>query len=296
MPISEDQLKIWAKLGPTAQFTATYETLRACLNDSSSPYYAKDFSIFLQGSYKNNTNIYGDSDVDVVIRLNQTFIADLSGLSEEDTKLWNAARSDAEYTPNQFKKDVTGWLVKKYGSAVQPGAKAIYIEGSNNRRNADILVCCQHRRYSRFKSWNDQLYQEGISFFNSKGERIDNFPIQHSENCTKKHQDSKSWFKHTARVYKNLRNAMIQKNLIDRDLAPSYFIEGLLWNVPLECFGGTEQQNFTNTLNWLWKADRSKFVCANNLYYLFNPPSLVTWRAEKCEQFLSKAIDYWNDN
>ena len=64
---------------------------------------------------------------------------------------------------------------------------------------------------------------------------------------------------------------------------------------PLDRFGGTEQQNFRDTLEWLWKADRSKFSCANDLYYLFHPTSPVTWRAEKCEKFLSKAIDYWND-
>jgi len=294
MTISEDQLKTWAKQGPTAQFTSTYETLKTYLNDSISPYYPQDFSIFLQGSYKNDTNVYGDSDVDVVIRLNQTFYTDLSNLPEEDKELWNASRSDADYTLDQFKKDVTGWLLKKFGSDVQPGTKAIYIEGNGNRRNADVLVCCKHRRYTRFKNWNDQNYQEGISFFNSNGVRIDNFPVQHSENCTWKHQDSKNWFKHTARIYKNLRNTMIEKKLIEDGLAPSYFIEGLLWNVPLDRFGGTEQQNFLDTLNWLWKADRSKFVCANDLYYLFHPTSLVTWRAEKCEKFLSKAIDYWN--
>lgn len=292
--ISEDQLKIWAKQGPTAQFTATYDALKTYLNDSSSPYHSKDFSIFLQGSYKNDTNVYGDSDVDVVIRLKQAYYEDLSYLPEEEKQLWKAARSDAEYTLDQFKKDVTGWLVKKHGSDVQPGTKAIYIKGNGNRRNADVLVCCQHHRFTRFKSWSDQNFHEGISFFNSSGVRIDNFPVQHSDNCTKKHQDSKSWFKSTARIYKNLRNTMIEKKLIDDDLAPSYFIEGLLWNVPLDRFGGTEQQNFLDTLHWLRNADRSKFLCANELYYLFHPTSPVTWRAEKCEKFLSKAIDYWN--
>ena len=54
MTISEDQLETWAKQGPTAQFTATYDALKNCLNDSSSPYYPKDFSVFLQGSDDDN--------------------------------------------------------------------------------------------------------------------------------------------------------------------------------------------------------------------------------------------------
>jgi hypothetical protein len=294
MTISEDQLKTWAKQGPTAQFTATYDTLKSCLNDSNSPYYPKDFSIFLQGSYKNDSNVYGDSDVDVVIRLNQTYYSDVSGLSDAEKSAYNSARSDATYTLDQFKADVTAWLVKKYGTDVQPGTKAIYIMGNANRRNADVLVCCKHRRYTSYSSTSGGTYHEGISFFNSSGTRINNFPVQHSDNCTTKHQNTNSWFKPTVRIYKNLRNAMIDKKHIVSHLAPSYFLEGLLSNVPNNQFGGTEQQNFRDTLDWLWKADRSKFTCANDLYYLFNATSPVTWRSEKCDTFLSKAIGCWN--
>lgn len=294
MPISEAQLETWAKQGPTAQFTATYDTLQAVLNDSNAPYYPKDYTIFLQGSYKNDTNVYGDSDVDVVMRLNQTFYTDLDQLSEEDKKLWNASRSDADYSLSQFKTDVLSWLTKKYGSDVTSGSKAIFVRGNDSRRDADVLVCAKLRRYHRFKSWEDQSYTEGICFFRSDGTRIDNFPTQHSDNCTQKQKDTNDWFKRTVRVYKNLRNTMIQKNLIEDGLAPSYFLEGLLYNAPAAQFGGTAQQNFTDTLDWLNKADRSKFVCANEQYYLFHATSAVTWRAEKCAKFLDAAIDYWN--
>jgi hypothetical protein len=295
MAISESQLETWSKQGPTSEFTSTYDTLKLALNDTSAPYCTKDYSIFLQGSYKNDTNVYGDSDVDVIIRLNQTFFTDLGELSDEDKKLWNTARSDAGYTLQQFKTDVTGWLTEKYGNDVQPGTKAIFIKGNGSRRDADVLVCAKLRRCYRFKSWDDQSYAEGIRFVRSDGTRIDNFSTKHSDNCTKKHQDTKNWFKRTVRIYKNLRNTLIEKKKITDGLAPSYFLEGLLWNVPEIKFGGTEQQNFRDTLDWLNKADRSKFACANDLHYLFHPTSPVTWRAENCEKFLSAAIDYWNN-
>lgn len=269
--------------------------MKTYLNDSSSPYYLRDFNIFLQGSYKNDTNVYGDSDVDVVIRLNETHYADISNLTDAEKVNYNAGRSAATYSLSQFKTDVTGWLVKKYGSDVDPGKKAIYIKGNANRRNADILVCCKHRRYITYPTTDNPTYHEGITFFNSSGTQINNFPARHSDNCTTKHQNTKGWFKPTARIYKNLRNSMIDKNMIVADLAPSYFLEGLLSNVPADRFGGTEHQNFRDTLDWLWKADRSKFTCANGLYYLCHPTSPVTWRTEKCDTFLSKAIDYWND-
>jgi hypothetical protein len=294
MAISESQLETWGKQGPTAQFTATYDTLRGVLDDRNSPYHGHDYTIFLQGSYKNDTNVYGDSDVDVVIRLNEVFFTDLRELSEEDKQVYSAARSDASYTLQQFKGEVLQWLTANYAKEVQPGTKAIFIKGSGSRRNADVLVCAKLRRFYRFKSWSDQNYDEGIAFFRSDGTRIDNFPAQHSDNCTKKHQDTNRMFKHTVRVYKNLRNTMIEKGLFSDGVAPSYFIEGLLYNVPAAKFGGTEQQNFKDTLDWLNATDRSAFMCANGIYYLCHPTSPVTWRAENCSKFLAAATDYWN--
>src|SRR3984893_12810479 len=134
MAISEAQLETWAKQGPTPQFTATYDTLSAVLNNSSSPYYLKDFKVFLQGSYKNDTNVYGDSDVDVIIRLDEIFYTDLDQLPAEDKAIYNAQRSPGGYTLDEFKSSVFSWLKKKYGNDVKPGTKAIYVKGNGSRR------------------------------------------------------------------------------------------------------------------------------------------------------------------
>ena len=131
------------------------------MNDSNSPYYPKSFTIFLQGSYKNDTNVYADSDVDVIIRLDEVFYTGLDKLAVEDTKLYETARSDATYSLAKFKADVVAWLTRKYGSDVKPGTKAIFIKGSGSRRDADVLVCAKLRRYYRFKNWDDQRYVEG---------------------------------------------------------------------------------------------------------------------------------------
>jgi hypothetical protein len=39
--------------------------------------------------------------------------------------------------------------------------------------------------------------------------------------------------------------------------------------------------------------DRSKFVCANEQYYLLHADSPVTWRADKCDAFLKAAVELW---
>ena len=103
MTISEAQLETWSRQGATAQFTSTYETLRTVLNDSNSPYYLKSFEIFLQGSYKNSTNVYGDSDVDVVIRLNSIFYSDLNLLDATEKARHEAQRSPGTYTLAEFR-------------------------------------------------------------------------------------------------------------------------------------------------------------------------------------------------
>lgn len=296
MPISEAQLDTWAKQGATGQFTATYETLRTHLTSTQAPYASREFTIFLQGSYKNDTNIYADSDVDIVVRLDQTFYSDLQFLPTEDHAAYNSGRSDAAYSLNQFKADVMAWLQQRYGDDVKPGKKAILVKGNGTRRDADVLVCAILRRFHRYKSAQDQKYTDGICFFLPDGTRIDNFPIQHHDNCTTKHQGTRQWFKPTVRVYKNLRNAMIEKGHIADDLAPSYFVEGLLYNCDAGRFGGTSQQNFKDTLDWLYAADRSKFVCANEMFFLCHPSSPVTWRAEKCSEFLTRALEYWNSS
>ena len=279
MAIPEAQLETSSHQGSVKQSRDTYATIKSALEANDAPYAGKDYASFLQGSYGNDTNIYADSDVDIVIRL---YFTDLSELPQDEKHAYNRARSPAEYTLADFNGDVFAQLKKKFGSDVTQGSKAIYIKANGNRRNADVLPAAQLRRYYRFKSFADQSYAEGICFFAKDGTRIENFPKQHSENCTTKHQGTRQWFKPTVRIYKNLRNRMIDEGLIDEGLAPSYYLEGLLYNVPADRFGGTQVQNFTDTLNWLLAADRSDFVCANELFYLLREGSPVTWRAGSC--------------
>ena len=59
-----------------------------------------------------------------------------------------------------------------------------------------------------------------------------NYPKQHSDNLTQKHQETGQWLKPTIRIFKNMRTRMWQIGIIGDGVAPSYYIEGLLYNVP----------------------------------------------------------------
>ena len=256
MAIPESQLVTWSHQGPIPQSSTTYNTIKNALEAAGNPYAGKKYKVFLQGSYGNDTNIYAESDVDIVIKLNDCFCHDLNELPSDQKDAFKAAHSNATYTHVDFKKDVLSVLEAKYGDDVDPGDKAINIAANGSRRKADVIAAIEYRRYHKFLNTSNQVYDEGICFFNGVGECIANYPKQHSENCTAKHQATNEWFKPMVRVLKNLRGKLIEDKMIKAGVAPSYYIEGL-HNRP-----GEVRKSYTilvNCINWIL-TDRSKLV------------------------------------
>ncbi|UDL90698.1 nucleotidyltransferase [Mesorhizobium sp. PAMC28654] len=297
MPINEAQLVTWSAQGSVQQSAATYQTVRGVLNDAQSPYYPKSFDIFLQGSYGNDTNIYADSDVDVVIRLDSIFYTDTSGLSGQEKSNYESNRSSAEYSLAKFKEEVGAWLVAKFGSGVKPGNKAIFVPGNgSSRRDADVLPCAEHRYYTSYPAAGSPTFLEGVVFWAKDGTKIVNYPKQHSENCTTKHQATNGYFKPTVRIFKNMRNRMIENGLLKEGLAPSYYLEGLLWNVPYNYYGSSFQQTVTNCINFINASDTSQFHCANGIHWLLRDGYQVCWSPANFTTFMAALQGFWNDN
>ena len=79
MAISEAQLETWSRQGAAAVGSRdTYATIKRALEIPGAGYSDKGYKVFLQGSYGNDTNIWAESDVDIVIRLDATFFYDTS--------------------------------------------------------------------------------------------------------------------------------------------------------------------------------------------------------------------------
>ena len=295
MPIPESQLETWSHQGSITQSSSTYKTIKSALEDRTAPYTGKNIKVFLQGSYGNDTNIYAESDVDVVIRLDSCFYSDVAHLPEEEKAAYGRAFSDATYTLTTFKRDVLVVLNAQYGSAVYAGAKAIAIDANGSRRKADVIVSCPYRRYSRFRSHSDSTYTEGICFFNSHGDRIVNYPQQHSTNMTMKHKASSEWLKPMVRVLKNMRSRLVEDRMIKAGIAPSYYLEGLLYNVPNAMFAGSYKQSVINVLNWyLRNAKKDDLVCANEQYYLLRDGNHTCWEPANCDAFINACVKQWN--
>lgn len=293
MAHSESQLETWSHQGSKTQSAETYETIKRTLEDRNAPFASRSFEIFLQGSYGNDTNIYSDSDVDIVICLTSVYYTDLTNLDTSQRSLYDSLFTPASYSWRQFREEVLGWLKEKFGKAVVDGNKAIFIPRSGSRRDADVLVCAEHRRYASYRVAYSNDYHTGVVFWDKRGTEIVNFPKQHRENCTDKHQNTNFGFKPNVRVLKNYRNFMIESGRLIDGVAPSYFLEGLLWNMPLSLFEWTHQGTISNFVDWIGTTDPSQLTCANGLHWLVRDGRPNSWPAADFWSYVTAVRSDW---
>lgn len=293
--IPESQLDTWSHQGSITQSKETYKAIKEALTASGTPYASKEFEVFLQGSYRNDTNVWAESDVDIVICLQDSWRRDLTELAEPEITAYNNWVVSVSYGHADFKQDVLSVLTDRFKGDVTPGNKALTIAPRGNRRKADVLVAIQFRRYLHFNSSADQSFVDGLYFIDGPGQQIVNYPKRHSQNLTAKHQATNSWFKPTVRILKNLRWKLVDDGILAANTAPSYFLEGLLWNVPKSKFNTSYQHCLYNALEWIQNtAVKGNLLCANEQYFLLREGPNECWSPAQCEAFLAAAIELWD--
>ena len=92
-----------------------------------------------------------------------------------------------------------------------------------------------------------------------------------------------------------MRNRMIDDRYLSGGVAPSYFLEGMLWNVPREKFVQSYVGSFVNTFNWLVETHKTKLSCANDLHWLVRDNLDVCWSTANFDAYLATAERYWNE-
>lgn len=298
MTIPNEQLLAWANQGAIVLSKQTHESIRFALSSDKSLVKNKNYEIYLQGSYKNSTNIRGDSDVDVVVEMMSAFSPDISNLSpQEKENYYQAYPNIASYGWRNFKADVLESLKAYYGdNAVIEGNKSLKIQSSSGRLSADIIPCIQHRKFTSFVDLTNNHYIDGIKFYTKDtNSPVVNYPKLHYEKGVEKNSDSRTngWFKPSVRMIKNVRNKMIEQGLIRVGTAPSYFIENLLYNVPDNCFGGSYEKTYYNSVDWLLTADLKVLRCQNQQSYLFGNGS-TCWDIDGAKELIEGLKNIWN--
>lgn len=88
---------------------------------------------------------------------------------------------------------------------------------------------------------------------------------------------------------------MVAKGLLADGVAPSYFVEGMLYNVPNDKFVGTYQQSWINCFNHIVTTDRDKLVCANHMHWLVRDTSPTSWPVAKFDIFTAALKRCWEN-
>ncbi len=304
MPILESQLTTWSHQGAVTTAKLTNASVRYALERDTSPLKTKlssnSVEVYLQGSYKNDTNIRSDSDVDVVVQLNSVWGRDLSALPQEQVDHYLRTHSTATYQWEHFRADVLKALRAHYGAAaVKQGNKAIKIVGASGRLPADVVPAVQFRNYVYFfgPGPSAQLYHEGVRFHSAfDGRQIVNYPKLHYDNGVLKHspQRTNGWYKPVVRIFKNMRTCLVDQGRLTRDVAPSYYLECLLYNVPDGLFGTTYEASVLAILTYLQRTDPTAYVCQNEQLLLFgNQPE--QWNTNHANQAFGAIVDLWNN-
>jgi len=287
MPIPESQLETWSHQGAVTTAKQTHESIRVALKAYDWPKEVR-YEVYLQGSYKNDTNIRGDSDVDVVVQLNSTFFENLP----VNLKRQFGFR-DASYRWEEFRSDVLTALRNHYGPGrVREGRKSLKVQ--TPYLPADVVVSVQYHKYPEPPRSKDN-FVEGMAFWvRSEGRWVINYPKIHYENGVKKNEKTNKRYKPTVRMFKNARTYLVDRGVIPPDLAPSYFLECLLYNVPNDKFGPNLQSTFREVIVWLQKTDFGRFVCQNEQLLLFGS-SPEQWSEDSADRFLEAMVTLWND-
>lgn len=145
MAISENQLNTWANQGSAVNSANTYQIIKNSI-DRVNWKSDLNYRVYLQGSYRNSTNIYGNSDVDIVVELTSTFSSDRSNLDQVGLEVWDSLPK-AKYTLPKFKETIMDQLKSDYGAQnLHVGNKAIRVDGIGSRLEADVVICNSYRR------------------------------------------------------------------------------------------------------------------------------------------------------
>jgi predicted nucleotidyltransferase len=300
MAIPENQLSTWSNQGATKTSQLTYNSIKTCVDNISWNSDIK-YKIYLQGSYKNYTNIRANSDIDVVVEFSSVFYSNRNELTTEESEDFNETYDDGKYSLNDFRVALIESLNEYYDKKnIDIGDKAIRIDGFNGRLDADIVCCVTYRNYQSFKKTKTTDYIEGITFFDSESnDQIINFPNKHYKNGATKNSNSNTNFKSTVRIIKNIKSKLIESNQITKEECPSYYIECLSYNVPDKAFKETNYASIVFNVLKFWedsiKNDNlENFVCQNEIIDLFGP-SDQQWSTINAKKFINRSITFWNN-
>ena len=231
MKYSEITLKSWCQPASASEDQRINHSINMIRDAIHSSFSLKnlDIEVFVQGSYGNNTNVRSSSDVDVCIMLKNTFFSEFpDGLTNSD---YGFTSPSISY--NQYKQYVLEALIQKFGpQSITLGNKSIKIRSNTYHVETDAVVAFMLKDFRSINSRIASNYIEGIEFISNDGHYVKNFPKEHIANGREKNIATNHQYKNLVRIFKHIRNDMVDCHKINGDIISSFLVECLIWNVP----------------------------------------------------------------
>jgi hypothetical protein len=292
MSVSQWQLDQWSQ-PPNERNEEKCQRTVERIKRVISNHFGSSVELYLQGSYRNRTNVKTDSDVDIVAEHTDYFFHDISALSQEDQARYNQNRTPASYKFEQFKTDMHNLLIREFGgSSVQRKNKCIYVLKDAYRVNADVVPCYSFKRFYTYKD----VEAQGIALLSDDGKLINNFPKQHYENGAQKNIRTDGKYKSVVRAIKVARNQLCDAGRIGDDAMSSFLLECLVWNVSdSQLSQPTVYQSAREAIKQIWN-DMQNSSRASNYAEVSNLRWLL--RGAEASQDMAKAKSFmeivWN--
>ena len=257
--------------------------------------------VYAKGSYRNNTNVRRDSDVDVAVEytgINFPTYAESADPAHIDGALgltpYDGPLTDATGSTNMslLKNAVGEALTGAFGSStVTRHNKVFTVRESSRSLAADVIPCASHVHY-----WSATSSATGIRLLPDRPtwHRIDNYPQQHYTNGVAKNDETHRRFKRVVRILKTLENRMVEDGASPP--VPGYLVECLVYGAPGRCFSGyTWASRVREVLAHIW-TDTESAECAsrwlevNGVKLLFHPAQ--KWTRHSARDFVHAAWQY----
>ena len=271
MPIPENQLKIWAQPGTVKGAKNTHAAIRNALERHQWPEDVR-YRTYLQGSYRNNTHLRRQSDVDVVVELTSFPIRDGSLLPDSQQRLLEERFPEPEYGWRLFRRDVLRAVADRFGaSRVREGNKTLKLVMESPEIPVDVVVAVRYLKYTEYSGKRSYKHSEGMGLYLPTEKRWTvSYPHVHRRNGVEKEKATNWRFRPCIRMFKNARARLVEEGRLAADTARSYRIECLLYNVPDRLLGGSYQSAYSAALYWLRSNDLTPFSCQNKLVPMFD--------------------------
>lgn len=259
--------------------------------DMRQQYTDKKITLLVQGSYANRTNIPTESDVDVAVILESTFITKYrAGVTNSDYGF-----TDGTFSVSELKDEVEKALNRHFGyQGVERHDKCIKVIGNTYRVDADVVPAYRYRDYSDDYINDSNNYVGGIEIRPDSGGKIINYPEQHIKLGIEKNKATKYNFKKCVRIIKSMREDMEENGYTVSSKISSFGLESLLWNVDASVYtkySSILRYTFDEVVSFL-KNDFLKFDVyteANGIKPLF--PDVAT--KNEYQKFVNNLYDFY---